>query len=106
MGTRRRNHGRRVESGLSGREARSHKSAAETIVGYTVLGVIVWSIASMFGWAPSSFFAEQQKSDSAYYPNCAAAREAGVAPINEGEPGYRPKLDRDSDGVACEPYLR
>lgn len=37
-----------------------------------------------------------------YYKNCAAAREAGVAPLLRGEPGYRPGLDRDDDGVACE----
>ncbi len=37
-----------------------------------------------------------------YYPNCAAARAAGAAPIHVGEPGYRRKLDRDRDGVACE----
>lgn len=41
-----------------------------------------------------------------YYPNCAAARAAGAAPIRRGEPGYRPALDRDNDGVACEPYRR
>jgi hypothetical protein len=39
----------------------------------------------------------------AYYPGCNAARAAGVAPIYEGEPGYRPELDGDSDGIACEP---
>jgi hypothetical protein len=39
-----------------------------------------------------------------YYPNCASARAAGVAPIHEGEPGYRPELDADGDGIACEPY--
>ncbi|MFJ8894965.1 DUF1524 domain-containing protein [Leifsonia sp. NPDC102414] len=38
----------------------------------------------------------------AFYPNCAAARAAGVAPIHVGEPGYSRKLDRDGDGVACE----
>lgn len=37
-----------------------------------------------------------------YYANCAAARSAGVAPIYSHEPGYRSKLDRDGDGVACE----
>lgn len=37
-----------------------------------------------------------------YYPNCAAARAAGVAPLYVGEPGYRSGLDRDHDGVACE----
>lgn len=39
---------------------------------------------------------------SAYYPNCAAARAAGAAPIRVGEPGYASHLDRDGDGVACE----
>ena len=37
-----------------------------------------------------------------YYPNCAAARAAGAAPIYRGQPGYRPGLDRDGDGIACE----
>jgi len=46
----------------------------------------------------------QPPAPGAYYPNCAAARAAGVAPIYQGSPGYRPDLDRDSDGVACEPY--
>src|SRR6478735_8006764 len=39
---------------------------------------------------------------AAYYANCAAARAAGVAPLYAGQAGYRPALDRDSDGVACE----
>jgi hypothetical protein len=37
-----------------------------------------------------------------YYPNCMAARAAGAAPIHRGEPGYRPALDGDDDGIACE----
>ncbi|OXS61574.1 DNA-entry nuclease [Cohnella sp. CIP 111063] len=36
------------------------------------------------------------------YPNCAAVREAGKAPLRKGDPGYSAKLDRDGDGVACE----
>lgn len=39
-----------------------------------------------------------------YYPNCDAARAAGAAPIYAGQPGYRAGLDRDGDGIACEPY--
>ncbi|MET8993588.1 excalibur calcium-binding domain-containing protein [Amycolatopsis sp. NPDC004169] len=38
----------------------------------------------------------------AYYANCSAAKAAGAAPLHRGEPGYRPALDRDGDGVACE----
>lgn len=37
-----------------------------------------------------------------YFANCDAARAAGAAPLYRGEPGYRPGLDRDDDGVACE----
>jgi hypothetical protein len=38
------------------------------------------------------------------YANCAAARAAGAAPVRRGQPGYGAHLDRDGDGVGCEPY--
>ncbi|MFE6816778.1 excalibur calcium-binding domain-containing protein [Streptomyces sp. NPDC057677] len=41
----------------------------------------------------------------AYYENCDAARAAGAAPLFRGEPGYREALDRDGDGMACDPYV-
>ena len=41
-------------------------------------------------------------SDKTYYPNCAAVRADGAAPLRRGEPGYASHLDRDNDGVACE----
>ena len=39
-----------------------------------------------------------------YYRNCDEARGAGAAPVRRGELGYGSHLDRDGDGVACEPY--
>ncbi|WP_230279785.1 excalibur calcium-binding domain-containing protein [Croceicoccus sp. Ery15] len=36
------------------------------------------------------------------YPNCAAARAAGAAPVRRGKPGYGRHLDRDNDGIGCE----
>ncbi|HZZ34912.1 MAG TPA: excalibur calcium-binding domain-containing protein [Caulobacteraceae bacterium] len=36
-------------------------------------------------------------------PNCATARALGIGQIYRWEPGYGPHLDRDNDGVACEP---
>ncbi len=39
---------------------------------------------------------------SVRYPNCAAVRAAGAAPLHRGDPGYRPALDGDGDGSACE----
>lgn len=41
---------------------------------------------------------------SVYFRNCAEAWAADKAPIYEGQPGYRPELDGNSDGIACEPY--
>jgi len=37
-----------------------------------------------------------------HYSGCAAVRSAGAAPLHRGEPGYRPGLDGDGDGIACE----
>lgn len=38
-----------------------------------------------------------------YYSNCGQAEAALALPLHEGQPGYRPALDRDGDGIACEP---
>ena len=40
----------------------------------------------------------------AAFRNCAEARAAGAAPVRRGQPGYGTHLDRDGDGVGCEPY--
>jgi hypothetical protein len=37
--------------------------------------------------------------------NCDEARSRGLAPARRGEPGYAPWLDRDRDGIACEPWF-
>lgn len=52
--------------------------------------------------APAPAPEQPAPAQSAYYPNCAAARSAGAAPLYAGDPGYSSKLDRDGDGVACE----
>ncbi|MBA0048604.1 excalibur calcium-binding domain-containing protein [Mycobacterium sp. NPDC050853] len=36
------------------------------------------------------------------YGSCKEAHADGAYNIKKGDPGYRPKLDRDNDGVACE----
>lgn len=38
------------------------------------------------------------------YPNCTAAHNQGVYDIPRSDPAYRPDLDRDNDGIACEHY--
>jgi hypothetical protein len=52
--------------------------------------------------APTATTAPATAPTSVYYANCDAARAAGAAPLRRGEPGYRPPLDGDNDGVACE----
>jgi Excalibur calcium-binding domain len=44
----------------------------------------------------------QVTESSLYFANCSQAKAAGYHNIQSGEPGYRPALDRDKDGVACE----
>ena len=41
---------------------------------------------------------------SVHYSGCDEVRAAGKAPLRAGEPGYRPEMDGDGDGIACEPY--
>jgi hypothetical protein len=36
------------------------------------------------------------------YPDCAAARAAGAAPLHRGDPGWSDAMDGDGDGTACE----
>jgi len=48
--------------------------------------------------------AERPARSQVYYRNCREAWAAGAAPIRRGQPGYRPEMDGDNDGVACEPY--
>jgi endonuclease YncB( thermonuclease family) len=48
--------------------------------------------------------AERPARSQVYYRNCREAWVAGAAPIYRGQPGYRPEMDGDNDGIACEPY--
>ena len=43
----------------------------------------------------------KQSTGGVFYRTCADARKAGKAPLHRGDPGYRPALDKDRDGVAC-----
>ena len=41
-------------------------------------------------------------SETLYFKNCKEAKAKGYKNIKKGQPGYRDKLDRDKDGIACE----
>jgi len=69
-----------------------------TIIGAVALYLL---LANFLPWLPSVAL-----ESGPYYRNCDAARAASVAPIYHGQPGYRPPLDRDNDGIACEPWPR
>jgi hypothetical protein len=47
-------------------------------------------------------FAATTSTTATRYASCAAAWDAGGAPVRRGDPGYGPHLDRDGDGIACE----
>ena len=50
--------------------------------------------------------AERNAPRAVYYSGCREARAAGATPLYRGQPGYRPGMDGDGDGIACEDYPR
>jgi hypothetical protein len=100
----------------SGKRRRGRRQRTESRAAFARRAILLWAavaIATWHGipraqsiWADLQRTAEQRRAHeaSAWYPNCDAARAAGVAPIHRGEPGYREGMDGDSDGIACEPY--
>ena len=40
---------------------------------------------------------------AALYADCDAVRAANAAPLRASQPGYRPALDPNMNGIACEP---
>ena len=71
------------------------------VVGAIALGIAGTPIAHA---APSTTTSSPAPTTGAsvYYPNCKTVCDDGAAPIYRGQPGYRPGLDRDNDGIACE----
>ncbi|HET8659544.1 MAG TPA: excalibur calcium-binding domain-containing protein [Micromonosporaceae bacterium] len=61
-------------------------------------GALAQTLPSPPGAPPSATGA----ATTIFFADCAAARVAGAAPIPRGAEGYRPVLDPDGDGVACE----
>jgi uncharacterized membrane protein YdfJ with MMPL/SSD domain len=83
------------------------RSFAEKIAAALAIAAFVYAGLFLIGHFNEAMDLAAQSRAAAsdiYYPNCAAARAAGVAPIMIGRPGYRPELDADNDGIACEPY--
>lgn len=64
------------------------------------------SSAYDFSALPSRVTPTRAAPASGAFANCSEARAAGAAPVRRGDPGYGPHLDRDGDGVGCEPRRR
>ncbi len=78
-----------------------------------VLSAVVFLAVLAIGLFGPGFIAQVQAARQArlealgrYYPNCAAAGEAGAEDIPRWAPAYRAALDRDDDGLACESSWR
>ena len=55
-------------------------------------------------WMPAAPSRLREPAPARAFRNCDEARAHGAAPVRRGDPGYGPHLDRDNDGVGCEPY--
>jgi uncharacterized protein DUF1524/excalibur calcium-binding domain-containing protein len=73
--------------------------------GRSPVPVIARSTNARSAPTPTPEPAEPPSSDGRTFVNCDAVRAAGRAPLLRGDPAYEanPQLDRDKDGVACEP---
>jgi hypothetical protein len=78
------------------------------IGGSIAIAAITWNMAPQINALWTSTTSSPEENDarerSIHYSGCDAARAAGAAPIYRGQPGYRPEMDGDGDGIACEPY--
>ncbi|MGE8281445.1 MAG: excalibur calcium-binding domain-containing protein [Stenotrophomonas sp.] len=59
---------------------------------------------SQQSFSPTTLAPARSSAGTRAFANCAEARAAGAAPVRRGDPGYGPHLDRDNDGIGCEPY--
>lgn len=51
---------------------------------------------------PQDTFTPRHKEVRPLFTSCAHAQQAGVPlPLQVGDPGWNPRLDRDKDGLAC-----
>ena len=61
-------------------------------------------VRSAYGSAPPASRSATGAESSVFYSGCRQVRAAGAAPLYRGQPGYRPGMDGDGDGIACENY--
>lgn len=78
------------------------------------LSILLFKIVAVIGVGGAAMYAAPERTGTWSgvttkhifgYRNCDAVRAAGKAPLSRGEPGYARHLDRDDDGIACEPWF-
>ncbi len=69
------------------------------------VGGILWAQLPRLSAALESHAQERAAVEaSVHYAGCNEVRLLGKAPLYAGQPGYRPDMDGDGDGIACEPH--
>ncbi len=71
---------------------------------FVALGAAVTVITYCWSWNSNIWPANQTILQATFIQSCGDARRIGIVPLYSGYPGYRASLDRDGDGIACEPY--
>ncbi len=83
---------------------KSKRRSWDKIIVVAGLAVVATYILYTWVWRSNLWPSDQVWSQAASITDCASARRMGIAPLYKGFPGYRGSLDRDGDGIACEPY--
>lgn len=61
------------------------------------------SVLYRWSWNSNLWSANQVVLQARTIRTCDDARRIGITPLYSGYVGYREHLDRDRDGIACEP---
>jgi hypothetical protein len=73
----------------------------------TAAPLVVVTFLGVYNLTPSNAMMtkqeQQMREQSVYYAGCNEVRALGKDPLYRGDPGYRPGMDGDDDGIACEP---
>lgn len=70
-----------------------------------IVGIPILSAVGFFGLLAVMALRDRAAAPSTfYYSTCDEARAHGAMDIEADDKGYRPELDKDGDGTACESY--
>ena len=82
--------------------ARRSRDSGISVAFSILFTVLLGAFAVLAQWLINESRPSVEEMSHYYFRNCEEARAADAAPLLIGEPWYRPQLDGDEDGVACE----